>query len=91
MKALSRKNANMPSIANVCPTTPPAYLEKPAQLVPNWNSIGMPVTTPTAKLSPKILAQKPAARLYLSSPVRRARHFQYTRNHAKPMVNWGNR
>ena len=34
---------------------PPAYLEKRAQLVPNWNSIGMPVTTPIAKLMPKIV------------------------------------
>ncbi len=35
MKALSRKNANIPSIASVCPTTPPAYFVKPAQFVPN--------------------------------------------------------
>ena len=55
MKALSRKNANMPSIANVCPMTPPAYLEKPAQLVPNWNSIGMPVTTPDGEIQPEDL------------------------------------
>src|SRR5712691_7017377 len=34
-----------------------------AQLVPNWNSIGMPVTTPRTKLIPKIRAQKRAARL----------------------------
>ncbi len=32
-----------------------------AQLVPNWNSMGMPVTTPMAKLMPKILIQKRAA------------------------------
>ena len=31
--------------------------------------MGIPVTTPTAKLSPKILAQNLAARLYFSSPV----------------------
>ena len=37
--------------------TPPEYLEKFAQFVPNWNSIGMPVTTPTAKFRPKIFAQ----------------------------------
>ena len=40
----------MPSMASVWPMTPPAKLENRAQLVPNWNSIGMPVTTPTAKL-----------------------------------------
>jgi hypothetical protein len=36
-------------------------LENFAQLVPNWNSIGMPVTTPKAKLTAKILAQNRAA------------------------------
>jgi len=46
----------------------------------------MPFTTPAAKFSPKILAQNRAARLYRSSPVRKARHFQYTNNHASPMV-----
>ena len=51
----------MPSIASVRPMTPPAKLENRAQLVPNWNSIGMPVTTPTAKLIPKMRAQKRAA------------------------------
>ncbi len=41
--------------------TPPAWAENRAQLVPNWNSSGMPVTTPTAKLSPKIRIQNRAA------------------------------
>ena len=59
----SRKNANTPSIASVWPITPPAYCAKRAQLVPNWNSIGMPVTTPMTKLMPKILAQNRAALL----------------------------
>src|ERR1035438_694313 len=31
----SRKKENTPSMANVCPMTPPAALEKRAQLVPN--------------------------------------------------------
>ena len=57
----SRKNANMPSIARVCPITPPAKRENTAQFVPNWNSIGIPVTTPSTKLMPKIRAQKRAA------------------------------
>ncbi len=43
--------------------TPPAALEKSAQFVPNWNSIGIPVTTPRAKLIPKIFAQNRAATL----------------------------
>ncbi len=51
----------MPSIASVWPMTPPVRCEKRAQLVPNWNSIGMPVTTPMAKLRPKMRIQKRAA------------------------------
>ena len=47
-------------MASVWPITPPAEREKCAQLVPNWNSMGMPVTTPMAKLMPKIL--RPEAR-----------------------------
>ena len=31
----SRKKENTPSMASVCPITPPAALEKRAQLVPN--------------------------------------------------------
>jgi hypothetical protein len=54
-KAESAKNANTPSSARVWPMTPLASLDKAAQFVPN--SIGMPVTTPTAK----ILAQNRAA------------------------------
>ena len=51
----------MPSMASVWPMTPPENAEKRAQLVPNWNSIGMPVTTPTAKLMAKMRAQNRAA------------------------------
>ncbi len=51
----------MPSMARVWPMTPPARALNCAQLVPNWNSIGMPVTTPTAKLMPKMRIQKRAA------------------------------
>ncbi len=50
-------------MASVWPMTPPAYLEKLLQFVPNWNSMGMPVTTPTPKLRPKIFAQNRAASL----------------------------
>jgi hypothetical protein len=40
---------------------PPAFFEKDDQLVPNWNSMGMPVTTPIAKLIAKRRTQKRAA------------------------------
>jgi hypothetical protein len=57
-RPLVQNESPTPSIARVWPITPPAALEKAAQLVPNWNSMGMPVTTPTAKLMPKMRAQK---------------------------------
>src|SRR6202158_3457742 len=60
----SRKKANIPSMARVWPITPPANREKSDQLVPNWNSIGMPGTTPNTKLMLKILPQKRAASWY---------------------------
>jgi len=56
----SRKNAKAPSIARVWAMMSPAKREKAAQLVPNWNSRGMPVTTPITKVTAKILAQNRA-------------------------------
>ena len=40
--------------------TPPAYVENRAQFVPNSNSMGIPVTTPTAKLMANIFPQNRA-------------------------------
>ena len=57
--------------------TPPAWPENCAQLVPNWNSMGMPVTTPTAKLSPKMRIQNRAAASKRSSPVRQAQPLEH--------------
>ncbi len=82
----SRKKEKTPSIASVCPMTPPAASEKRAQFVPNWNSIGMPVTTPIAKLIAKMRVQNRAARSYRSSPVRSATVFQKKMTSARPMV-----
>jgi len=62
-KTDSRKNAKVPSMARVWPMMSPADAEKRAQLVPNWNSSGMPVTAPTTNVMAKILAQKRAASL----------------------------
>ena len=64
----SRKNEKTPSMARVWPMTPPAAAEKRAQLVPNWNSMGMPVTTPMAKLIAKMRAQKRAAAVVVGAP-----------------------
>ncbi len=74
----SRKNANSPSSASVWPITGPAIFANRAQLVPNWNSIGIPVTTPTAKLIPKIRIQKRAASSQRGSRVRSASAFMTT-------------
>src|ERR1700722_20222271 len=82
----SRKKEKMPSMAIGIPMTPPVLRENSDQLVPNWNSIGMPVTTPRRKLTAKMRAQKRAETAYRSFPV-----FSTTISSASPMVNWGKR
>src|SRR5579862_458330 len=47
----SRKNAKIPSAASADPKTSPTKREYVDQLVPNSNSMTMPVATPTAKLT----------------------------------------
>ena len=90
-KVDSRKNANTPSIASGWPMTPPVRRANSDQLVPNWNSMGMPVTTPSRKLMAKIFAQKREAWFQRSLPVRRAMSFITTISSARPMVSCGNR
>jgi hypothetical protein len=41
----------------------PVWAENRAQLVPNWNSRGMPVTTPMMTLTAKMRLQKRTVRL----------------------------
>jgi hypothetical protein len=48
--------------------------------------MGMPVTTPTAKLMPKMRIQKRAASFQRSPPARRPRAFMITIRRASPMV-----
>ena len=72
----SRKKAKVPSMARVWPMTPPVASQNRAQLVPNWNSMGMPVTTPMAKANPKIFPQNRADRSYRGSPVRKRQGFE---------------
>ena len=71
--------------------TPPATSENRAQLVPNWNSIGTPVTTPIAKLRPKIRIQKRAASSHVVRPVARPMALRTTMSSARPIVSWGKR
>ena len=62
-----------------------------AQFVPNWNSIGMPVTTPMAKLMPNTRIQNRAASSQRGFPVRSASAFITTISSASPIVSWGKR
>ena len=78
-------------MASGCPITPPESREKRAQLVPNSNSMGMPVTTPKTKLMAKMRPQKRAARSQSSSPVRSATVLSTTISRPSPMVSCGNR
>ena len=61
----------MPSAARADPKTSPTKREYVAQLVPNSNSMTMPVATPTAKLRAKTLVQNLTADSYRGSRVRR--------------------
>ncbi len=58
----SSMNAMAPSKPSTAPKNSPAKRENSAQLVPNSNSSGRPVTTPTLKLSTNNFAQKRAWR-----------------------------
>jgi hypothetical protein len=51
----------MPSAASALPNTSPTNRESVAQLVPNSNSITMPVATPMAKVSANTLVQNRAS------------------------------
>ena len=87
----SRKNENTPSIASGCAITPPVACENRDQFVPNWNSMGMPVTTPATKLMPKIFVQKRAASSYIGLLVRSPSVLKATISGARPMVSCGKR
>ena len=78
-------------MARGCPITPPESRENRAQLVPNSNSMGMPVTTPKTKLMAKMRPQNRAARSHSSLPVRSATDLSTTISSASPMVSWGNK
>jgi len=51
----------------------------------------MPVTTPTAKLTPKMRIQNRAASFHRPSPVRKPIVFMTTMSSARPIVSCGNR
>ena len=62
MKPASSMKAMAPSKPRMLPMNWPEWCENGAQLVPNWNSRGIPLTTPTAKFSTSNLLQKRAWR-----------------------------
>ncbi len=61
-KPASSMKAIAPSKPRMLPMNWPVNCENGPQFVPNWNSIGMPLTTPTAKFSNSSFAQKRAWR-----------------------------
>jgi hypothetical protein len=69
MKTDSIKNATVASMARGAPKMSPTYLEYSAQFIPNWNSMVMPVTTPSAKLIRNSFPQNLVIFKYSSSPV----------------------
>jgi hypothetical protein len=87
----SAKNANTPSMKSVCPTTGPANCEKRAQFVPNWNSIGMPVTTPAAKVIANTRAQNRAQSPYSRPRPANSKVFSVAIRTPNPIVRTGKR
>ena len=76
---------------SVWPTTGPAKCENLAQFVPNWNSIGIPVTTPVAKVTAKMRAQNRAAWPYCGSLVLSSTVLSTAINTPSPIVRTGKR
>ena len=68
-KVLSRPKANKPSAAKALPKISPTYLEYTDQLVPNSNSMMIPVATPIPKVMAKIFNQKRVKISYCFLPV----------------------
>ncbi len=71
MNVDSRKNARIPSAARGAPNMGPAKRANSAQLVPDWNSMVIPVATPTTNEMAKGLIQNLACTAQAGSPVRR--------------------
>ena len=88
---LSRKKAKTPSAARAEPNTSPTNSLYAAQLVPNSNSMTIPVATPRAKLRAKILVQNFWACRYSGSPVPTNRKPSHISTTPRPMVSGGNR
>ncbi len=87
----SRKKAVKISYDSRGPAMAPTWFMYPGQLVPNWNDMVMPVTTPIANVSAKTFTQRLYVVSHASSPVRRYFQRNATRNHASAIVSVGKR
>src|SRR5215471_5290631 len=59
------------------------------QLVPNWNAMTIPETTPSPNATPKILSQNSNSSLYAGRPVQRCNASRTVSHAAKPIVKDG--
>ena len=82
----SKKNAVRASIASGAPNTSPMKRAYSDQFIPKWNSCTIPVTTPIAKLTKKILPQNCVSERYFSSPVFTYHVSSIAIKNAKPSV-----
>ena len=89
-KADSRKKANMPSAASGAPKMSPTNPTKRDQLVPNWNSMTMPLTTPITKVTAKSFVRKTDRRSYTSRLVHHRSVSTMAMIPARPTVTAGN-
>lgn len=81
----SKKKAKTPSAARGAPKISPTNLDYSDQLVPNWNSIVIPVATPATKIMVNSLNQNRAILSYTSLPVRQYMPSMMVRIAARPM------
>jgi hypothetical protein len=77
--------AMVPSKPSNWPKKLPTERENGPQFVPNWNSSGMPLTTPTAKPRTNNFAQNLYCRRYRGSRFFSHIASKYTRKAARPM------
>jgi hypothetical protein len=90
-KVASRKNAVSTSYERSGPAMAPTVVMYRGQLVPNWNDIVTPVTTPIAKVSANTLSQSLKVASHAASRVRWYAMRNPSRYQASAIVNVGNR
>ena len=71
------------------PWIEPVFWANTPQLVPNWNAMTMPVTTPIPNETANTLSQKSNTRRYSGLPVTRCAPSRVASQAASPIVNAG--